>query len=239
MELDIDVLAALADVDDVIRDADRKRKAARASVPAAQKARDNAEQAVSEAEQTLADHTDTERANQRKLNEYETFLERANRALATGAGDPEAAERQRVSCIGIIDDLETDQLELMDGRETLETALAARRAELVVAEEAVVAATAACAPEVKVQTARLMAAKGDAIHLRTKLHKAELVRYDALMARNRRPVSTLIKKDICKACNRVQFPRAMQELKSGRLIQCAGCGRWLHAPELVEGSPSA
>jgi predicted nucleic acid-binding Zn-ribbon protein len=160
---------------------------------------------------------------------------RANRALATGAGDPDAAEHQRVSCIAIIDGLETDQLELMELRETLEAALSAREAELVTAEEEVVAAAAACPPEVKIQTARLMAAKGDAIHLRSKLHKVELVRYDALMARNRRPVS-ILKKDTCKACNRVQVPRAMQELKRGRLVQCAGCGRWLHAPDLVDAN---
>jgi hypothetical protein len=49
MELDIDVLAALADADDEIRDADRKRKAARASVPNSEKARDEAAQSVADA----------------------------------------------------------------------------------------------------------------------------------------------------------------------------------------------
>ncbi len=235
MELDIDILAALADADDEIRSADRKRKAARASVPNSEKARDEAAQAVADAKQVLATHTETERANQRKLKEYETFVMRANRALETGAGDADAAEHQRVSCIAIIDGLETDQLELMELRETLEATLAQRQAELVAAEEVVVEAAAACAPEVKVQTARLMAAKGDAIHLRSKLHKVELLRYDALMDRNRRPVS-ILKKDTCKSCNRVQVPRAMQEIKRGRLVQCAGCGRWLHAPDLVEAN---
>ncbi|MFT6147291.1 MAG: putative nucleic acid-binding Zn-ribbon protein [Myxococcota bacterium] len=235
MELDIDVLAALAHADDEIRDADRKRASARASVPNSEKARDEAAKAVADAKQLLATHTETERANQRKLKEYETFVMRANRALETGAGDADAAERQRVSCIAIIDGLETEQLELMDVRETLEAALLAREAELVAAEETVVTANAACAPEVKVQTARLMTAKGEAIYLRSKLHKVELVRYDALMDRNRRPVS-ILKKDTCKACNRVQVPRAMQELKRGRLVQCAGCGRWLHAPDLVEAN---
>ena len=100
------------------------------------------------------------------------------------------------------------------------------------AEEALAEAEAECAPAVKEQTARLMAAKGEAIHLRAQLHKEELARYDALMVRNRRPVSPLVR-DTCKACNRVQVARAIQELKRGRLVQCAGCGRWLHAPELV------
>ncbi len=235
MELDIDILAALANADDEIRDADRKRTAARASIPNSEKARNIAEKAVEDAKQLLATHSETERSNERKLKEYETFVMRANRALATGAGDPDAAEHQRVSCIAIIDGLETDQLELMDLRETLEVALAQREAELVIAEKVVVDTAAACAPEVKTQTARLMASKGDAIHLRSQLHKVELVRYDALMARNRRPVS-ILKKDTCKACNRVQVPRAMQELKRGRLVQCAGCGRWLHAPGLVEAN---
>ena len=232
MERPIDILAALAVEDDTIRDAERKRASARARVPNAQAKADKAQATLDAADKALADHAQQEHATERKVEEYQTHLSRAIRALETGAGDADAAERQRVNCLAILDDLETQQLEQMDEREVLEANVVGAKERVAEAQQAVGEAAAACAPAVKEQTARLMAAKGQAIHLRAQLHAEELARYDALLKRNRRPVSPLVR-DTCKACNRVQVARAIQELKRGRLVQCAGCGRWLHAPDLV------
>lgn len=228
----IDLLAALATADDHIRDHTRAKERALALVPEADAELAKAEASLAEAKAALAQHAEQEHQTERKVRDYQGHHQRAVRALEMGAGDADAAENQRQKCLAILDELETEQLEQLELRDALQTAIA--QAEALVAQQQAAREEAAqrTAPEAALHEEALSRYHSERALLREQIHKEELKRYDALLLRNKRPVSPLVD-NACKACRRVLVARYLQELKRGRLVQCSGCARWLHAPELV------
>src|SRR6186713_3215398 len=138
-------LARLSDLDTALDKALAERIAAKASTDVATTVLKEAELARDRVDADMKAAKERERAAHREIAEYQTRLKRAEQALETGVGDPDAAERQRVQCIDIIDRLETEELVAMDAvegvRPRLEKALAA-----VSQAAATLADTAAKAP---------------------------------------------------------------------------------------------
>src|SRR5690606_11775745 len=79
----IDLLAALADVDDQIRHHSQRRDQARALVGQAKEAHQRALDHLARAEAALASHAEQERQTERKVRDYQGHHQRAVRALET------------------------------------------------------------------------------------------------------------------------------------------------------------
>lgn len=227
-------LVELTEVDDEIASKEAKLAASRARVPNATKARDVAKQALEDAKAEQKSFLEAQRAKEREEEQYQTRLSRAQRALETGVGDADAAERQRVQCLEILDGLETDLLEMMETAEAHEATVAGRTQELADREADIGTEAEAAAPESAALERELTVLRGRRDGLREVIHDIEVKRYDALRGRKKRPVSPLVNGRDCKACNRVVVANTLTELRAGRLVGCGGCGRWLYMPGMLE-----
>jgi len=170
---------------------------------------------------------DRERAAHREIEKYRTRLKRAERALVEGLGSPEAAERQRVQCIEIIDRLETETLEAMEGVEEVQPRLDAAQAKVDAAEAALAGAREVATERIaKAKTAaRALQTERDAA--RTPLPREMLNRYDLLRTRKRPPVVP-VQKDACSKCMyTIPQQKLMDVVHHDKIMRCRGCGRWL------------
>ncbi|MEO0603374.1 MAG: hypothetical protein AAF211_18185 [Myxococcota bacterium] len=172
------------------------------------------------------DNDKAQKANTRRTREYEQRRDSAVRILEMGTGDPDAAERQRTSCLALIDDAETEMLELMEQADAHADALEAATTALAEAEAALTLAER----EVPEQTTTLQAEIEDLTGRRTPLLDelpADIrSRYQAWRDRGKWAVAR-IERNACKACRMEIRPQHLTDLRKGRMEPCRGCHRWL------------
>ncbi len=174
----------------------------------------------------VTENDKAQKANNRRTREYEQRRDSAIRILEMGSGDPDAAQRQQESCEALIDDAETEMLELMEQADLMKAALSAAETAKRDAEATLEAAR----EEVPVKTAALEAEIADLEAKRPPV-LAELPadirsRYEAWRARNKWAVAR-IERNACKACRIEIRSQHLTDLRKGRMEPCRGCHRWL------------
>ncbi|MEN0062970.1 MAG: hypothetical protein AAGA48_12525 [Myxococcota bacterium] len=192
----------------------------------ARNAAKHAAAALEEAETKVSDNDAAQKANVRKTREFQQRMASAIKIMEMGAGDPDAAERQRTKCAALIDEAETEMLELMEAADEAEASRVAAQTAQAEAEATRVTAES----EVPDHTQRLEAEIQDLLAKRPGL-LAELPsdhrgRYEAFRARNKWAVAR-IERNACTACRMEVRPQHLTDLRKGRMEPCRGCHRWL------------
>lgn len=225
-------LERLAEVDRLDREIARRQRAierAEASLAEGQGAVAEREQAKAALAASLADNRTQQLAVQRTIGGHEANRDRARKALEMGHGDAAAAERQIERTSELIDTAETEQLELLEAQDGLDTELAAAEQALSEAQEAL----AVLLEEVPAAKAEHEAALATLGTQRTEVFEqlpAELARrYADFRARDKWAVAQIVD-GACGSC-RVDVPAQQQhDLSRGLIVPCRRCYRWVVLP---------
>jgi len=167
-----------------------------------------------------------EKRTEESTRSYQSQKANAIRALEQGLGSADAAERQIHQCEGILDELETTTLELMEQQERLAAELLQARTHAEAAEGIVAdlkATTPEAVRELNESVSKDTATRDAAL---TELDIPTRDRYNALVKRKVTAMAP-IRREACSACRRVVPAQQVVDLKLSRLQACRGCGRWL------------
>lgn len=207
----------------------------------AAKALEDAKTSVARAKTTVATATSARAAAQAELDaaksrEYAasrdvtTYRERergAIRALETGAGNPEAAERQIAACRQHIDAAETLELESMEQQDGLKRQLVAATTALTEAEAALTATTASAPTTIASSEAEIRAIAAERAPIWAQLPLDLRSRYDTIRPKKRSCVAW-IRDATCSACQLHVPAQQISDIARGANLEgCRGCGRWL------------
>jgi predicted nucleic acid-binding Zn-ribbon protein len=167
-----------------------------------------------------------QKALARDIEKYERRMESAERVLAGGGGDPEAAERQIAGVTEQLDRLETELLEQMERADALSSAAEVAQTTLDAARTTHEAAEAAYGP-----TLESLRSEFESIVPKRDAELAALdattrEKYLALRDRKGSAVAPIVR-NACKACRMVVQQQHLADLKRGLVVPCRGCGRWL------------
>lgn len=198
----------------------RKRDKAQADV-------DAAAAAVEATEAAIRDNRQQEQSLQREIDKCLAQEAAAQRALDAGIAADKAAH-QRDTAAARRDDLETEVLEALEAREALETARDAQRTALAEAEEAQTKTMRVVGPALDALDAEDAEAARTQAAAREALPRELRGTYDTLVARKGRAVVVLDGRT-CTACRRDLPYEPFNDVKAGRIIRCAGCGRYVVA----------
>lgn len=177
-------------------------------------------------EARIEEHRAAERTRHRDLEQARTYQARATKALETGMGDADAAQRQLERTTVQIDDLETEMLEGMERGDALDTerqeavkALAAakeRVESLAVDHDAVIA-------QHRAVQARHLAALAD---VEATLPPELQTRYNDFRIKGRWAVAPIVE-EACGACYTVVRQQHVSDLRRGIIKPCLNCHRFL------------
>lgn len=222
-------LERLAQVDRLDRERVRLQAEAaklRAALAEAEAAVAAAAGAATEARGLLDQSRAAERTAQRRLDELRQKRASALRVLETGAGNPEAADRQLRACDELIDQAETEMLELLVAQDGVKAGADAAAAKHAAVERALAEARAQLPPRVDVLTADADRAGRDLDAAQAGLPADLRRRYQSLRAAGKWPVAH-VRDGSCDACKMAVPPQNVAELRKGRIVECNGCRRWL------------
>jgi uncharacterized protein len=222
----LNILHEVGQYDDSLRHIGAERRRIAGRLETAQGKEVQAKAAVDDVDQKLRAAQDRERTLARDIAQYTRSRKSALNVLEGGGGDPEAAQRQLSRCDGMIDEAETETLELMEQRDGLEvdrdaalTILAARTRD----REAEQARGEARCVELDVEESRLSERRTTAI---LGLDKDAHRRYHDLMRRKGTAVAK-IEKETCTACNTKMPGQQIADIRRGLIAPCRQCARWL------------
>jgi predicted nucleic acid-binding Zn-ribbon protein len=192
------------------------------------------EKVVTDLDEQLAQLTEAEaerlRADQQVGREVEQFERRrlqAQRALDTGMGSVEAAERQVETCSARVDELETQQLELMELSESHEAQREGLQRNRDAAEEVHATLLAATNPVLDKLRADLAKVKKDHKPLLQALPIEEHAAYLQLVKLKKTALAE-VKEGACSSCGHFVPLGLLFDVKARRRVVCAGCARWLY-----------
>ena len=229
---DIERIARLALADQDLDHLDKELAHLRARIPSATVARDEARASLEAAKVRLTAAKQAERATAREVETYEKRKAGAQRALETGMGDPDAAERQVAQCIQIIDDLENRELEEMEAIEEALVNLDAAEASLIGAEAFLVSETEAAPPEIATHEASRAVAQTERDQAWADVPKDLQLRYE-LVRKKKKYAAVELRDGYCLAC-RVHVPlQEASDVNRGLLKHCHSCGRFLLPSKLA------
>ena len=226
MHEDLERLAVVDELDRRSHTTRRRRDKARDAVAEAARAITDAEASKASAASSLAENKTTERALQRRLDEGRRHQGNALRLLETGQGDPEGAQRQLDKSTALIDELETELLEVLEVQDTRQAALSAASATLEHAT-AKHAELAGALPAIEAEAEAALSADAEARQpVFAQLPGEVQTRYDSFRAKGRWAVAT-IDKGACNACYQVVQQQHISDIRRGIVKPCMGCHRWL------------
>lgn len=226
MHEDLERIVAIDRLDRSSDQARRARAAAHQSQADAVAALAAAGDALAAAEAALEANRGAERALSRRLTDARQAQSRALRVLETGVGDPEAAQRQHDRSGALIDELETDMLEILEQQDTLVGARDAASQHQAATRQALAEAEAAVPPAEAAAEAVLTADASARAPLWSALPAELQQRYDDQRAKRRWAVAR-IREKACNACNTVVQQQHVADLKRGLIRPCMGCGRFI------------
>lgn len=189
---------------------------------------EDATKKLSAATDNLARLKGKEREANRKAETYTKRRDTAQRSIDQGlATDYEAAEGQVRQCSEILDEVETQQLELMEavetGAETLERCtmtLALNKSQVLAAQKAYDDRYPSLKKDFDAATKVRDEARAD-------IWKDLLHRYDELR-KKRRPAFADIRNDSCTGCNvKINATDLSTHRRAAELVTCRQCGRLL------------
>ena len=142
------------------------------------------------------------------------------------AGDPAAAQRQLEQCNDLLDDRETEVLEVLEQRDEI---LARRQSlhESLAEKKEVLLAAQSSTPEavsrLKETRLTLASSRQEAFSV---LPQEVQRRYNDMTRRRGTPIATIIKQ-ACSACHFTVAAQHRSDLARGLIVPCKSCGRWL------------
>ena len=126
-----------------------------------------------------------------RLARYGKQLDAALKSLETGLGDPEVSERQRVACVGLIDEVETGILECIEEQEQAQERHRATSKELDQTSESTEATRQDVEREIAERSTRVHGLRAERQPLVDGLYKDIRERYDILLQRKGSAVAAL------------------------------------------------
>lgn len=231
MREELTTLLTVQEHDEAIRKLKRRSENATTSVKDATSTLHQMAKALADQEAKCAASAEEERELARRIEQYERQRDRAMKILESGMGDPEAAERQRIGSIELLDTAETEMLELMDRIEGEQVELAKAQQVRDAAESALEEHKAA-EPVIHAEdAAQIEVHLGERTTHAAKLPDEILDRYERISKRKRTAVS-MLDGGACSACLICPAQQQLSNIKSGRFLEeCRGCQRWLAFPE--------
>ena len=226
MDAVLESLIPLADLDDRRRGLRERARSSDRKLAGGAKKRDDAIGLRDEIDQRMKERRAATAIQEKELRRFEQQRDRANKALESGMGNAEAAQRQIDTCSERIDELETEILEAMEVREEDESALAAAKTAVEEAITALAEIEAQHRPILEAIAAEIADVDAQrATHIAT-LPAYERRTYEELTKRKGYALSAIVDRT-CSACQNT-IPYALQnDLRQGRLITCETCHRWL------------
>lgn len=189
-------------------------------------------------EATLKEQRATVSAGQATLATYAQQKKGAERALFSGLGSADAAQRQLDQLSELSDALETDLLEVMETIDELSDALEAAVAEEGELTESHEWATASITPEVAILDEKLRRLLAEKTEAEAPLPDDIRKHYDTLTTKSGSAIAVLGDGG-CGHCHRVVPLSLASDVRRGRLISCDGCGRWLVAKAAISKEETA
>lgn len=230
MHEDLERLAAIDALDRSSHASRRRRDAARSALAEAESALAAAVTTHEQATAALEGTKQSERVLQRRLDEGRRHQGNALRLLETGQGDPAGAQRQLEKSTALIDELETEMLEVMEVEDAQQQACDA-------AKQAITDATsvrderADALPGIESTSADELARDAAARSpLLDELPSDLRARYESFRAKGRWAVARL-ERGACNACYKVVQQQHITDIRRGLLKPCMGCHRWLVVDE--------
>lgn len=230
---DLEALYKLALTDAELAAIDRDESEANRRLTAARKAVTDAEASIAELKGRVDELKRRQHELQRKLDQYETRRRGALRALETGSGSADAAQRQLDQCTAILDDLETEQLEGMEAQDGLEEERSKADQALQEARDALAAreeSTPAALAEIAGRRSDALGRRGGIVG---GLGADRVKRYDTVKARRGTAVA-MLQRGACKTCGTVAPKQQVADIMRGLMPPCKRCGRWLMPEERPE-----
>ena len=181
------------------------------------------------AEAAVKDSQTNERSLSRTLEQHRGNQASAMRLLETGQGDPEAAERQVQRCTVLIDEVETEMLELLERHDGLSATLQAATDDLEEAEGALVVITRDTPNKIGALQAEIKALREKRNTQFAGLPREIASKYDHWRGRNKWAVSRMVD-NACDACQMEIQAQHRSDLLRGLLAPCRRCHRWLIPP---------
>lgn len=226
MQTELDLLLPVARADEALVDLKERIGRTEARVAEVAAVATALEQRGSAIEVELMGLRREERKHQEALRKAESLRKAAIDALAHGIGDPAAADKQANRCAEIIDQSETAILEVLGTKDALDSETARITADLAEARGNHARVVGETAPQLQSwrneiitrEQQRSRALEGVPPHL--------LAAYQDLK-RTKGLVFARIDRDACTSCSRVVPVQRRLDLRTGRVIACEGCGRWL------------
>ncbi|MFK7931338.1 MAG: hypothetical protein AB8H79_24360 [Myxococcota bacterium] len=223
---DLDQVTALGAIDAVLDDLDKKLAKQRARVPHADDAIDACHKTLMRSIAAYKAAKEVERATAREVEQYEKRRSQAQRALDSGMGNAEAADRQVQQCTSIIDELETRQLDEMETSEALDQAVKAAELALEAAEASRAEHAKLSPPIIEDLLARRAVAQAERDAIFPLLHAEVANRYTVLRRTKTFSVSA-IPYNTCIPCRRTVAMAEAADVRRGLLRACRACGRYL------------
>jgi predicted nucleic acid-binding Zn-ribbon protein len=214
---------------DVARDAFlQESRALKARIAAEEQALVEAAANQDAAEQALTAARELERELNRKVDSYTKRRDRAQKSIDTGvATDFHAAQRQVEQCAELLDGLETDLLEAMDGKEQAETTL-----ERSTSVHGLVASRLAAAQKAYTDRRPALKVSFDAVTVerdaaRGEVWRDQLSRYDGLRKKGWAAFAR-VRDGNCGGCNvRLNGVDLSAHRRAIEFVWCPNCGRAL------------
>lgn len=214
---------------DVARDALlQESRDLKGRIAAEEQALADAEATLDAAAQALTAAKELERELNRKVDSYTKRRDRAQKSIDTGvATDFHAAQRQVEQCSELLDDLETDLLEAMDGKESAETTL-----ERATSVRGLVASRLATAQKAYTDRRPALKVAFDAVTVerdaaRTEVWRDQLSRYDGLRRKGWSAFAR-VRDGNCGGCNvRLNGVDLSSYRRAIEFVWCPSCGRAL------------
>ncbi|MED5371947.1 MAG: C4-type zinc ribbon domain-containing protein [Myxococcota bacterium] len=186
-----------------------------------------AEQVLSEATARLAELKTQEKEVHRQAETYEKQRDRAQRSIDQGIGDYEAATAQFQKCSQILDDLETQELELMEALDEATEALERATQTQALVSSQHQGAQRAYDDRYPSLKAEFDAATAERDAAREGIWRDLLQRYDNLR-KKRRPAIVPVNGDACGGCNmQVNATDLSDHRRAVEVMFCRHCGRIL------------
>ena len=226
MHPDLDRLKEADAADRSLAASDRALRDARSRLQQATTAATHADAQRASASTALTALIQRERALQVELDGHRASQRAALRVLETGVGNPDAAERQRVGTLALIDETETRLLEVMealDAARAHDTAAAAGASQAHQAQAQADAALGVAQAQAAADRPGWIAARDAALGA---VDRELSARYLLLVQRKGTAVAT-IHQLACSACHVAVIQQDVTDLQRGLMAACRGCGRWL------------
>lgn len=227
MHVDLEHIAALAEVDAERERILRDLRDRRAAIEQATLGLRDAERARADAYGMLEAAQAAERDANARMLEHRHRHSQATKALNLSSSGSDALERQLQQTSVLADQAETEVIEAMELQDRLRTNVADAERTVVLCAATKKEIDGRVPAEITALEAELAAADGRRTVAVSALSHELTERYE-LIYKKKRVAVAWVEDSTCTGCQRLAPAQQIADLKAGRSTEaCRGCGRWL------------